>query len=792
MTSMYQVTTTLPDSVDVSAIPPLGGYTVEIQAIAPPGPAGGGGVSYSTTQGLTTAQQDQALRNIAAARTIEPEQFNTGTDQGNLQACLNYGASVDSLTFVQMRSKTYTVGTAGSSATALTWDGTHGTVYFDGRGATLTYLGTGTMWSSSCHVGGNTPPFIHYSGGTWIGTTAAFGHYGLDIRSCYFGDIRVQFDAGAAFCQANQDSFCERNTYERIDDKTSKHLLVMDRVPFKSVPTGGTVTFADSGDLVTFTVPHTLRVGERVKFIGTSGSFGVTAGTTYYAETVPTNSTLTLSSTADGLTHVPITANGTATQGWTEPAGSMARTVLREAKIQGGTATFCKIQVTNGASPYDSHFSVRGNVPDGVGVYEILGANSLGDTDFDARCEPVSNLAGGAFLLRWGQAGGFPPTLSPNIDVDRLNVLDPLAAAPDTTSLIFGQHKFHGFESQTFRANSFCDFYGRTTRATLGAPINPSVWITNGGGGGGPEGGFGNMILTGASTKHIYTDVSGGTGTAVWQQLDTLLNTTLTSSTFVRTSNYTAVAGEVVRAKPASASTITLPTAPQDGTRIIVRNLSSAGVVTVAAGGSDVFRETGGVTTLSLSNPNSGVYVQYMATGAIWVVLFLDQGTVTTAAAVGSVVGEAYYDRTAANSVDATTTSTTGVDMTASMIAAGTPWVIQSGATVSANTLDATFTAPASGKVMVYIEALVKVSAAGTQLRFGLYDVGASAQIANTQRAVLTGTNFVRAVYSGLITGLTSGTSYTYRPQWLVAGAVTGTMSGGGANGPVRMTIEAR
>jgi hypothetical protein len=91
-----------------------------------------------------------------------------------------------------------------------------------------------------------------------------------------------------------------------------------------------------------------------------------------------------------------------------------------------------------------------------------------------------------------------------------------------------------------------------------------------------------------------------------------------------KTANYTAAANELVKVDPTSGPvTITLPTAPADKTRVLVKRIdaSSSNTVTIARGGSsDVFNRAGGSTTLTLTLPLQAVTVQYDATGGIWVV----------------------------------------------------------------------------------------------------------------------------------------------------------------------------
>jgi len=94
--------------------------------------------------------------------------------------------------------------------------------------------------------------------------------------------------------------------------------------------------------------------------------------------------------------------------------------------------------------------------------------------------------------------------------------------------------------------------------------------------------------------------------------------------TAVKTGNYTAAAGELVPCDTTSAGfTVTLPTAPADGTVIAVKHVIQGGtnVVTIALGGSDVFNKTGGATTATLPTLAQEMLLQYKASGAIWYVI---------------------------------------------------------------------------------------------------------------------------------------------------------------------------
>ena len=70
------------------------------------------------------------------------------------------------------------------------------------------------------------------------------------------------------------------------------------------------VTFTDSGDLVTTPSAHGLSVGQRVKVASVTTTTGITANTAYYVKTVPSATTLTLSTTNGGST-LALTTDGT-------------------------------------------------------------------------------------------------------------------------------------------------------------------------------------------------------------------------------------------------------------------------------------------------------------------------------------------------------------------------------------------------------------------------------------------------------------------------------------------------
>ena len=96
--------------------------------------------------------------------------------------------------------------------------------------------------------------------------------------------------------------------------------------------------------------------------------------------------------------------------------------------------------------------------------------------------------------------------------------------------------------------------------------------------------------------------------------------TVLTRAT-VLTASGSAAANTIVPVDTtSSAVTVTLPTAPAQGTIVAVKCIifGSGHNVTIATGGSDVFNKTGGGTTLSLAAVNQGVYLCYDTATAIW------------------------------------------------------------------------------------------------------------------------------------------------------------------------------
>jgi hypothetical protein len=118
-----------------------------------------------------------------------------------------------------------------------------------------------------------------------------------------------------------------------------------------------------------------------------------------------------------------------------------------------------------------------------------------------------------------------------------------------------------------------------------------------------------NDIIEGRWDAKYITDLNSAVASAA----------SLLSVQSVKTANYTATAGQFVPASAASGSiTITLPTAPANGTQVGVMMVAcaSTNTVTVACGGSDVFNVSGGSASgaflnlfqMSVYQYNSGIW----------------------------------------------------------------------------------------------------------------------------------------------------------------------------------------
>lgn len=121
--------------------------------------------------------------------------------------------------------------------------------------------------------------------------------------------------------------------------------------------------------------------------------------------------------------------------------------------------------------------------------------------------------------------------------------------------------------------------------------------------------------------KADWVDGNTYTSTAV-NDVATAINVLGVVPTGVKTAGYSAAVGDLIPADATSGGfTVTLPDAPADGSRIVVKKVdSSANTVTVQRSGSDVFNVAAGATTLQLVLQDQTVAVQYQASSGIWYV----------------------------------------------------------------------------------------------------------------------------------------------------------------------------
>jgi hypothetical protein len=181
---------------------------------------------------------------------------------------------------------------------------------------------------------------------------------------------------------------------------------------------------------------------------------------------------------------------------------------------------------------------------------------------------------------------------------------------------------------------------------------------------------------------------------------------TLLTPTAVKTTAYSAAAGDFVPCDSTSAGfAVTLPTAPADKTLIGVKHVIQGGTnsVTVITGGSDVFNKAG-TTTLNLTSSSRGVVVQYKASTAIWYVISRDVGAILYADLPSG----------AANLVVATPDGSSSTPSLRSLVAADIP-------TLAASKV----TAPGSTGQLVYNSSNALTGATN-------FAIGSSGQLAGT------------------------------------------------------------
>jgi hypothetical protein len=274
----------------------------------------------------------------------------------------------------------------------------------------------------------------------------------------------------------------------------------------------------------------------------------------------------------------------------------------------------------------------------------------------------------------------------------------------------------------------------------------------------GPAGPTGPTGPTGATGPTGPTGPTGATGPA-GTVADQTINT--------RTASYTLALGDannIVEMNVATANTLTVPpnsaVAFNIGARIDLSQYG-AGQTTVVAGAGVTVRAAAG---LRLNGQYAGATLRKRATDE-WV-LHLSDG-------YSGLLAVTQYN-------PATSTTPSAVSGTF--------------ADVDATNLTITFTAPASGRVLVRMSARCGVDTSTVQA-WNLRDTGGD--IANTKASVNyvnSGSNYPRPHYSYLATGLTPGTSYTWKWGFARAsgsGTCSIPMGQSGGDGPAVMEVWA-
>jgi len=158
------------------------------------------------------------------------------------------------------------------------------------------------------------------------------------------------------------------------------------------------------------------------------------------------------------------------------------------------------------------------------------------------------------------------------------------------------------------------------------------------------------------SAGQTFTATDANAVAAAVNSATTAIGAIALNPTVVKTAGFTASASDLAICDASSgAFTVTLPSAPADGTQLCIKKIdSTTNIVTVTRGGTDVFNKSGGSTSLQLKLSNQAFTLQYKS--GIWYVIsddqsltqldsrFLQTSTVTT---VGSALVTAATQRAA-------------------------------------------------------------------------------------------------------------------------------------------------
>ena len=128
-----------------------------------------------------------------------------------------------------------------------------------------------------------------------------------------FGDAKLTLieDDGTG---ATGDDLARKNIYIALPEQATG-FIVINPVAQTFVATGaslGTVTVAITTGVLTVSAVETLAVGDAVQLGTMTGGAPLVAGTTYYVQSVPTSTTLTLSATPGGVA-IATTSAGSST-----------------------------------------------------------------------------------------------------------------------------------------------------------------------------------------------------------------------------------------------------------------------------------------------------------------------------------------------------------------------------------------------------------------------------------------------------------------------------------------------
>jgi uncharacterized protein DUF5907 len=177
------------------------------------------------------------------------------------------------------------------------------------------------------------------------------------------------------------------------------------------------------------------------------------------------------------------------------------------------------------------------------------------------------------------------------------------------------------------------------------------------------------------------------------------------TATSVKTSNYTASAGDLI---PADASggnfTITLPTAPTDKSRITIKKIdTTTNAVTIALAGSDVLNKSGGGTSVNLVLLNQAISLQYASSSSIWYVVADDLPLSQLDVRHGPIVGsDAWLKLHAGGNLDALITGVITRDSNGAATSAGVVWPDGVTGTYTATTVSTTFPGAVDAYAVTY------------------------------------------------------------------------------------------